>query len=80
MEYLLNVTAKYRVHSVEDAQALHQRLKDDNRFELVSFSRTTKYIKVKGEIVDEYQVCSAKMVFCEEKDPEMTYKLEFEEI
>ncbi len=80
MEYLLNTVVSYRVHTVEDAEALHQRLKSDGRFECVSFSRTTKYIKVKGEVVDSYEVCKAKLVFTEEKDPEMTYRLEFEEV
>lgn len=80
MEYLLNIVVSYRVHTVEDAERLHERLQADSRFECVSFSRTTKYIKAKGEILDEYQVCKAKLVFTEEKDPEMTYSLEFEEI
>ena len=77
MEYLLNVTAKYRVHTVEDAQNLHQRLKDDHRFELVSFSRTTKYIKVKGEIVEEYQVVKAKKVFNNEKEPDRNVDVKY---
>lgn len=80
MEYLLNVTVSYRVHTIEDAEKLHQRLLDDGRFECVSFSRATKNIKVKGEVVDTYEVCKAKLVFTEEKDPEMTYKMEFEEV
>ena len=41
MEYLLNTVITYRVHTVEDAEALHERLKNDGRFELVAFSRTT---------------------------------------
>ena len=80
MEYLLNCVVSYRVHTVEDAEALHDRLKNDERFECVSFSRTTKYLKVKGEVIDSYEVCKAKLVFTEEKDPEMTYRLEFEEV
>ena len=42
----------------------------DPSFELTAFSYTTKYVKVKGEIVDEYQVVKAKKVFNNEKEPE----------
>ena len=79
MEYLLNTVVSYRVHTVEDAEALHQRLKTDGRFELVAFSYTTKDIKVKGEVVDQYQVVKAKLVFTSEKDPEATYQIDFVE-
>lgn len=77
MEYLLNVTAKYRVATVEDAQELHDRLKNDSRFELIGFNRVTKYIKAKGEIIGEYQVVTVKLEFTTEKDPEITYELDF---
>ena len=80
MEYLLSTVVTYRVHTVEDAEALHERLKKDGRFELVAFSRTTKYIKVKKEVVDTYEVCKAKLVFTDEKDPEATYELDFTEV
>lgn len=80
MEYLLNTVITYRVHTVEDAEALHERLKNDGRFELVAFSRTTKPIKEKREIVDTYEVCKAKLVFTEEKDPEAKYEIDFTEV
>jgi hypothetical protein len=80
MEYLINTVITYRVHTIEDAEALHERLKKDGRFELVAFSRTTKYIKVKGEVVDSYEVCKAKLVFTEEKEPEATYQIDFVEV
>lgn len=80
VEYLLNMTLTYRVHSIEDAEQLHERLKKDTRFELVQFSRTTKYIKQKGEIIDSYEVCKAKVVITEEKDPQIRYSIELDEI
>lgn len=79
VKYLLNTVVTYRVHTIEEAEALHQELKEDGRFECVSFSRTTKYIKAKGEILDTYEVCKAKLVFSEEKEPELTYQLDFVE-
>ena len=79
MKYLLSTVVTYRVHTVEDAERLHEDLKNDDRFECVSFSRTTKYIKAKKEIVDSYEVCKAKLVFNDEKDPEANYDVDYVE-
>lgn len=80
MEYLLNTVVTYRVHTVEEAEAMHERFKNDGRFELVQFSYTTKDIKAKGEVVDQYQVVKMKLIFTNEKEPEATYNINFEEI
>ena len=69
MKYLLSSTDVYRVPTVADVEKLHEELSKDTNFTLTSFSYKTKYIKIKGEIVEEYQVVSAKKVFNEEKDP-----------
>ena len=49
--------------------------------ELISFQYTTKYIKAKGEILEEYQVVKAKLEFNSEKEPEQevvpSYEVEF---
>lgn len=74
-EYLLKVTNVYRVPTVEDALTLRDYLQDTiTNGELVSFSYTTKYIKAKGEIIDEYQVVKATINFTEEKDPDLYVK------
>lgn len=70
MKYLLNVTVKYRVNSVEDAEALHEQMKKDPHYTLTDFGYKTKYVKSKGEIIDEYQVVTAKQEFNMEKEPE----------
>ena len=80
MEYLLNTVVSVRVHTVEEVEQLHETLKNDGRFELVQFSYTTKDIKAKSEIIDQYQVVKYKLVFTNEKEPEMTYRMEFEEV
>lgn len=69
MTYLINVTNVYRVPTVADALELRKEL-EKGAGELVSFSYTTKYIKAKGEIVEEYQQVKAKIVFNDEKEPE----------
>lgn len=80
MKYLINVTNTYRVHTVEDVEKLHEELKQDTRFELVSFSYTTKDIKEKREVVDQYQLVKAKLVFTNEKEPEAVYEVEYNEV
>jgi hypothetical protein len=71
MNYLLNVTNVYRVPTVEDALKLREELQKTSCGELTSFSYTTKYIKVKGEVVEEYQLVKAKIEFTPEKEPEV---------
>lgn len=80
MKYLLNCTNVYRVHTVSEVEQLHDELKKDNRFELTAFSYTTKDIKVKGEVIDQYQVVKAKIVFTSEKEPEIQYQEDYNEI
>ena len=70
VKYLINDVTTYRVETVKDVEKLHEELLADPSFELTAFSYTTKYIKVKGEIVDEYQIVKAKKVFNNEKEPE----------
>ena len=80
MKYLLSCTNTWRVHTVAEVEKLHEELKNDNRFELTQFSYTTKDIKEKREVVDQYQVVKAKLVFTSEKELEMTYEVDFNEV
>ena len=80
MEYLISVVNTYRVHTVNDVEELHERLKNDPNFELIAFSYTTKFIKQKGEVVDEYQVVKAKMNFTDEKFPEARFEVNYNEV
>lgn len=70
MEYLLKVTNVYRVPTVTDALILREELSKTDCGTLTSFSYTTKYIKAKGEILEEYQLCKATIEFTSEKEPE----------
>lgn len=78
MRYLLKAVDTYRVPSVADVEALHQELLDDPTFDLTAFSYKTKYIKSKGDIIEEYQVVSATKVFTEEKEPDRTVTVTYE--
>lgn len=77
-EYLINNTLTFRVPTVEDALRLRDKLQQTNYGELVNFSYATKYIKAKGEIIEEYQVVKAKIQFNEEKDPDMYIAVKYE--
>ena len=70
MCYTLKTTNVYRVPTVEDALALREHLESTSKGELTGFKYVTKYIKSKGEIVEEYQVVTATFTIDNEKDPE----------
>lgn len=78
MRYLLKAVDTYRVPTVADVEALHDELLANPTFDLVAFSYKTKYIKAKGEFIEEYQVVSATKVFTDEKSPERTVTVEYE--
>ncbi len=77
-KYVINNVVTYRVGTVEEVEKLHDELSADNRFQLTQFSYTTKYIKIKGEIVEEYQVVKAKLVFNEEKEPVVNVNIDYQ--
>ena len=47
MEYLINTVVTYRVHTVEDAEALHERLKNDGRFEFIRSRGFEEFVHMK---------------------------------
>lgn len=78
MCYTLKTTNVYRVPTVEDALRLRKHLEKTCIGELVAFSYKTKYIKSKGEIVEEYQVVTATIAIDNEKDPEGVVTVDME--
>ena len=76
--YLINDVTTYRVGTIAEVEALHEELLADRSFELTAFSYTTKYVKQKGEIVEEYQVVKAKKVFNDEKEPSADTDVKYE--
>ena len=75
--YLLKAVDTYRVPTVEDVEKLHEELLQDTTFDLTAFSYRTKYIKQKGEIVEEYQVVSATKIFTDEKEPDRVINVSY---
>ena len=78
MKFLICSTDTYRVNTVEEVEQLHEDLKQNPAFTLASFSYKTKYIKEKGEIVEEYQLVQAKKIFADEKEPESDVSIVYE--
>lgn len=76
--YLISATDVYRVATVAEVEALHDELAKDVNFTLTAFSYKTKQIKQKGEVIDEYQLVTAKKVFNEEKDPISSVQVHYE--
>lgn len=76
--YVISDTTVYRVPDVPTVEALHKELSHDPRFQLVGFSYKTKQTKAKGEVIEEYQVVTAKRVFNEEKEPEVNIDIVYE--
>lgn len=81
MKYLISATDVYRVPTVAEVEQLHEELINDTHFTLNAFSYKTKQIKQKGEIIDEYQLVTAKKLFNDEKEPgtniDIKYEVEF---
>ena len=69
MTYLIKATNVYRVDNVNEALHLREEL-ERMPGELSSFKYTHKDIKVKGEIIDNYELVSATLVFQSEKEPD----------
>ena len=67
--FLISVVETIRVNNVEEVEQLHTELKEDNRFDLKKFEYTHKEVKSKGEIIDEYELVKATLVFNSEKEP-----------
>lgn len=78
MKYLINSVDTYRVATVADVEQLHEELKNDSHFTLAAFSYKTKTVKQKGEIIDEYQLVTAKKLFNEEKEPDSVIEINYE--
>ena len=70
MKHLIKVTNTYRVPTVDAALELRDDLSSLEYGELTSFSYSTKVIKVKGEVAEEYQLVKATIQFNNEKEPD----------
>ena len=73
--YLLNVTEKYRVDTIEEALKMRDEAQASMDFDLQSFGYVTKVDK---KFDEEYQVVTLKKVINIEKAPESGVKVHYE--
>lgn len=77
MNYLLKSVNTYRVPTEDAALNLRETLAASDYGALTAFTYKIKEVKVKGEVVDTYVVCSATLVFNPEKEPELLVKASY---
>lgn len=77
IKFLLKSVNEYRVETKEDADALHKQIEEEatgNGWTLTGWTETYKTKKSQGEIVEEWFVCKATVVFNDPKEPEIALK------
>lgn len=77
MNYITQVVETIRVPNVNEVEKLHKELKDDPRFELKKFEYQHKEVKAKGEVIDEYELVKATLIFNAEKEPNSYVQINF---
>ena len=77
MKYLISVVETIRVPNVNEEEKLHTELKKDKRFELKKFEYSHKEVKSKGEVIDEYELVKATLIFNNEKEPGCFVDIDF---
>lgn len=77
MKYLISAVHTIRVSTVEEVEKLHEELKKDDRFTLKKFEYTHKEVKSKGEIIDEYELVKATLIFNNEKEPDTDVTIDY---
>ena len=77
MNYVVSIVESIRVPNVNEVEKLHTSLKTDKRFELKKFEYTHKEVKSKGEIIDEYELVKATLIFNNEKEPTCSVSIDF---
>lgn len=74
IKYLIKNTVEIRVETEEDANALHKEYENfahDNGYILNSWTQTYRTKKASGEIVEEWFICKAVLIFNDPKDPDI---------
>lgn len=73
IKWLTKGSLEYRVETKEEADKLHREFEsaaNDNGFVLSGWTETLKEKKSKGEVLDSWYICSAKLTFNDAKEPE----------
>ena len=77
MKYLLGTTEVYRLDSESEANTLLEEAKQEGN--LSKYSCVHKERKSKGEVIDEWYRVTLNKKFTDEKEPEATVSIVYEE-
>lgn len=77
MKYLLNTVETYRVDTEHEANSLIDQAKQDG---VVKYSCNYKEKKQKGDVVDSWYRVTLTKVFTDEKEPERTVTVSYEDM
>lgn len=68
-KYLIKTTEMYRCNSEQEAIDLIETAKKDPKYTVTKHSSEIKYVKQKGEIIDEWRRVTITKEFTDEKEP-----------
>lgn len=77
MKYLLNVTEVYRVNSEDEAITMIEEARNCHQYILSKYNSQYKERKQKGEVVDSYWKVSLTKEFTNEKEPEFSASVSY---
>ena len=77
MKYLISTVETYRVDTQEEAENLIKESKKAKEYTLVKSSSEIKYVKAKGEIIDQYFKVTLTKIFTDIKEPEDVYSVSY---
>lgn len=76
-KYLINTVEKYRVDSEAEAADLIEKSKKSKEYTLSKYSSVYKERKQKGEVIDAWYQVSLTKVFNDEKEPDNTVSIAY---
>ena len=76
-KYLVSTTETYRVDTESEATRAIEEAKQDGSYVLGKYTSEHKERKSKGEVIDEYELVKATLVFNNEKEPSCSVKIDF---
>lgn len=76
-KYLIKTTEEWRADSENDAAALINDAKADNKYILTKYLTVKKERKSKGEVIDEWHIVTLVKVFDNAKDPQGDAQVEY---
>jgi len=78
MNYLIAGTEVWRVPDEAAADKMEQEFRENDLYDLATYNKAYKEVKVKGQVVETYIQVTAKKVFNNIKDPVNDVSVKYE--